>query len=322
MRWTSYVLAFVLAGGASAHALTTTVEVHTPRLALGALDLRDVSVFYRDRGKGHETCVRARLAKARVTACGVIATERGQVMLRGGHATLVLPPQGGVGTTTIDALVSGNLSTLDLAVHGTIKAPRAKLATRAVTATLTDLSLPFAVHVAKAGGDLAITEDAPLSVHVGTAVLTAAGSTIAVAPTVMLHAGWPRWSAEIRWTGVDLAPAIHAATGGRVEGTGTLSGRLALAGNRTDVTLADGQAVARGGTLRLADAKVRAALLAAVPTDKPAVKERISAALADLTFSRLAITLGSDPAVQLAIAGRGNRVAQDLDLTVNLRSMK
>ncbi len=322
MQWTLAVLVGALALSGRADALTTSVEVHTPGLTLGALALRDVSVSYRDRGRGHETCVRARLAKARIRACGVIAKERGQVMLKNGHATLELPPQGGVAATTIEANVSGNLSKLDLSVRGTVKAPRATLETRAVTASLTDIALPFAVHVAKAGGELAITEDAPLSVHVGTATLMAAGTTISVEPIVLLHAGWPRWSAEIRWRALDLAPAIRAATRGRVEGTGSLSGRLALLGDRTDVTLADGQAVARGGTLRLADAKVRAALLAAVPADKPAIKERLAAALADLTFSRLAVTLGSDPAVQLAIAGRGNRVAQDIDLTVNLRSVK
>ena len=314
------MLVIALTASERADALTASVEVHMPVLRLGAIKLRDVSVVYRDRGKGHETCVRARLAKARITACGVIATEGRRVMLRDGHATLVLPPQGGVGTMTIEATVAGNLSTLDLAVRGTVKAPRATLSTRVVTATLADVALPFAVHVAKAGGDLVITEDAPLAVHVGTATLMAAGTTISVEPIVMLHAGWPRWSAEIRWRALDLAPVIRAATRGRVEGTGALSGRLALVGNRTDVTLADGEAVARGGTLRLSDAKLRAALVAAVPADKPAIKERISAALADLRYSRLAITLGSDPAVQLAIAGRGNRVPQDLDLTVNLRS--
>jgi hypothetical protein len=234
--------------------------------------------------------------------------------------TLVVPAHGGIATTTIEASVSGTLSKLELAVHGTVKMPRATLATRGVTATLTDLVLPFAVHLANRDGTLAITEDEPLLVHVGSATLTAAGRSIAVAPTVLLEAGWPRWSAEIRWQGLDLAPAIDALSGGRVEGTGSLSGRLALAGVATEVSLVDGQAVARDGTLRLADAKVRAALAASVPAGKLGIQQRIGAALADLAYSRLAITLGSDPAVQLSIAGRGNRVDQELDLTVNLRS--
>lgn len=320
MRWKFLGLVVALAVSGRAHALTTRVEVHTPALALGSLQLRDVSVSYRDRGKGHETCVRARLAKARVRACGVIAMQRGQVMLKNGHATLVLPPQGGVGTTTIEADVSGNLTSLDLSVRGTVKAPRATLQTRAVTATLTELALPFAVHVARAGGDLEITEDAPLDLHVRSATLAAAGTTIAVAPTVLLHAGWPRWSAEIRFRALDLAPAIRAATGGRVEATGSLSGRLALHGDGTEVTLAEGQAVARRGTLRLADRALAARLVAAVPAGKVAAKERVSAALADFSYSRLAVNVGGDPAVQLVIAGRGNRIPQQLDLTVNMRS--
>jgi hypothetical protein len=205
-------------------------------------------------------------------------------------------------------------------VRGTIETPRAALTTRAVTATLTDLALPFAVHVGKAGGDLAITEDAPLVVGVGSATVRAAGTTIAIAPTVLLHAGWPRWSAEIRWRALDLAPAVRAATGGRVEATGSLAGRLALAGNGTEVTLAEGQAVARGGTLRLTDRALADKLVAAVPATKVAAKERIAAALADFSYSRLAVNLGGDPDVQLVLAGRGNRIAQELDLTVNMRS--
>ena len=318
MRWTSYLLVLALAG--HAHALTTSVELHTPRLQLGSLELRDVYVSYRDRGAGHETCVRARLAKARVQACGVIETRGGDVMLKGGTATLVVPAQGGLAQTTITAKVSGNLSHLDLAVAGSATTARAVLATRAVTATLDKLALPFAVHVTNRGGEHAIVEDSPLVVHVGRTTLSGGGGTVAVAPTILLHAGWPSWSAEIRWVGLDLAPVIRAATRGRAEGTGMLSGRLALHGEKTEVTLAEGQAVARSGTLRLADRALATTLVAAVPPDKVAAKERIAAALADFHYSRLALNLGGDPDVQLVIAGRGNRIPQELDLTVNMRS--
>jgi hypothetical protein len=164
-----------------------------------------------------------------------------------------------------------------------------------------------------------VTEDAPLIVHVGAAKVAALGTSIAVAPTITVHAGWPHWRAEIAWGGVDLGPVLRAATGGRIAGTGALSGVLAFRGDRGEVTLARGVASAGEGELQLSDAGWRARL-AETARGGVAIHDRIAATLSDFTYSRFQMVFGADPIVRFAIAGRGKRIAQDLDLVVNVRS--
>jgi hypothetical protein len=326
VRWSLALLVPALVVGARpAAAVTADVEVHTPLLTLGALELRDVTVRVRERGKGHETCIHASIPPARITACGTLDTVRGQVMLRDGRATLVFPARDGetakIARTTITARISGNLSTLDLSLTGTVKTARADLRSQLVSATLRGVTLPFAVRVKRVRGELTITEDAPLVVKLGGATLSAAEATIPIAPTIVLHAGWPRWRADITWAGLELAPALAAASGGRVAGTGRLAGELLFRGERADVTLVGGRALATGGQLRLADTALRERLAAAV-NGKVAIQQRIGAALADFRYRRLSITIGDDPAARIELTGQGNRIPQVLDLTVNVRSKK
>jgi hypothetical protein len=56
-----------------------------------------------------------------------------------------------------------------------------------------------------------------------------------------------------------------------------------------------------------------------------ALHQRIAATLADFEFLRLAAVLhpaGSDPDLQITVQGRGKQIAQDLDLTINLRGLR
>jgi hypothetical protein len=98
------------------------------------------------------------------------------------------------------------------------------------------------------------------------------------------------------------------------------SAHRVLQGDGANVTLAGGLAVASGGELRLTDAAWRDRLAASAWDKDLAIHRRVAAALADFAYSRLTLAFGADPTVQLSINGRGKRVAQDLDLVVNVRS--
>jgi len=317
------VLASVLAGLHPASA-AGDLTIHTARFQLGSLALRDVSVTVRERGAGYVTCVTAMIGAAHVDACGALQLVNGQMMVQRGRARLVIPRQDWDGatltTTTVAADVSGNLSRLELDLRGTAKTELADLHAGHARATLRQLELPFSVHASLANGGLEIVEAAPLIVRVGGASLAAFGSTLELAPTITLHAGWPHWRADVAWSGVELGSLLSAATGGRVAGTGVLDGELAFRGNGATVTLARGIAIATGGELELTDMAWRDRLVASLRERDLAIHRRVAATLSDFAYSRLALVFGADPAVQISINGRGKHIAQDLDLVVNVRS--
>jgi hypothetical protein len=320
VRWLLSLLVCALAARPAAAAFTTHVDVHTPEQRIGSLLLRDVTVSQ----NGKTTCVRAMLAAARIRACGVIDTSGKDVMLRNGRATITVAARTAgtakLGKSTLKAKLSGNLSKLDLRVSGTVKTASATLKARLVTARLSEMVLPFSVHVTKTkAGGLDIVEDKPLVVRLAGATLSAAGATIPVSPLITLHPGWPAWSTEVRWVGLDLGPAFPAATKNRMTGTGALAGELTFTGNKTDVALTKGAARARNGTLRLSDPALREKLVAAV-AGKVAIQHRIAAALSDFHYDRLDIALVGDPDAKISLTGTGNRVNQDIALTVNVRS--
>jgi len=322
-RLSSLVVASVLAGLHPASA--SAVTVRTAQFQLGAVALRDVSVAVRDVGAGYETCVTAKISGASVSACGALRLVNGQLLVRRGHARLVIPGQDGDGatlaTTTVVADLSGNLSRLELDLRGTATTARVELHSGHASATLRQLALPFAVHTSLANGELQIAEAAPLIVRVGGAMVAAFGATVELAPTITLHAGWPHWRAEIAWTGVALGAVLSTATGGRVVGTGALDGELAFRGNGTNATLVRGVANAAGGDLKLTDGAWIGRLAASARGQDLSIHRRIAATLADFAYSRLALVFGTDPAVQISLDGRGKRIAQDLDLVVNVRSL-
>jgi hypothetical protein len=245
-------------------------------------------------------------------------------MLRGGRATIVVPPSTTDGTKlskqTFTAKLSGNLSKLDLEVTGIVKTASATLKSHVVTADLTAITLPFSVRVTKTkAGALSITPDKPLVVRVGSTKLSAAGASVPVSPLITLHPGWPAWSVEVRWIGLDLAKVLPAATKNRVSGAGMLAGELVFTGNRGTAELSHGSARAQNGTLRLSDPALRESLVAAVQ-GKVAIQQRIAAALADFSYDRLDIQLVGEPDAKISLKGTGNRVNQDIALTVNVRS--
>jgi hypothetical protein len=48
---------------------------------------------------------------------------------------------------------------------------------------------------------------------------------------------------------------------------------------------------------------------------------RIVAALADFDYTRLALSIDDDPDLHLTLDGQGRRVAQQLDIDVNVRGL-
>jgi len=317
------VLVLLVAGSAPARA-AGDVTLHTARLQLGSLELRDVSVVVHDRGHGYETCVSANIRAAHLDACGSLTTVNGQLLVERGHAELVIPGQDWDGATlaqtTVSADVSGNLSRLELRLRGTARTALVDLHAGPARAMLRELDLPFAVLATFDRVELKIGEEAPLIVRVGGATLSAVGASVDLAPTITLHAGWPRWQADVAWSGVELGPVLDAASGGRLAGTGALDGQLAFRGDGANVTLIGGHAAASDGELRLADATWRDRLAASARDKDLAIHRRVAATLADFAYSRLTLAFGADPTVQISINGRGKRVAQDLDLVVNVRS--
>lgn len=319
------VVALLVVGAAPARAASANVSIHTGGLQLGSVSLRDVTVTVHtgEHEQGAKTCVSAAIGKARIRGCGWLQYRNGQLLVRRGRVTLVVPHQSSDGmslaTTTVTTTLAGNLSKLDLELTGSVTSDQLALNSPLAHATLHDLALPFSVRVRRTDGGLQITEASPLIVRVGKSTLAAADAKLVVAPVITLHPGWPQWRVDLGWSGVELGPALSAASHGRIAGTGTLSGELAFRGNGTDVQLVRGFAmVQRGGELRITDPVLRASLVSAF-RDRLAIQQRLASTLSDFAYSTLAMTFGADPLIHISIRGRGKRVAQDLYLAVNLR---
>lgn len=106
--------------------------------------------------------------------------------------------------------------------------------------------------------------------------------------------------------------------------TGTLDGRVALRVSSDDIDVLGGSLAARtAGDLQLVDKAWRERLTNGV-TDL-AIHRRIAGALAHFSYTHLDVALappGSDPEMRLVLRGRGKRIAQELDLAVNLRNVR
>lgn len=123
--------------------------------------------------------------------------------------------------------------------------------------------------------------------------------------------------------GLQLGRALRAAGRARVEASGLLDGTLV-------VRLDDGWSLTRAalqargpGTLRIRDEALRTRLSHA---DAPfAIHARIAGALADFGYTQLALALGepgASPELRVSLRGRGLRMAQELDLVLNLRGVR
>lgn len=312
----------LVAAIAPTRAAAANISVHTGGLQLGSVSLRDVTVSVHTVEDGAETCVWAALGVARIRGCGLLQNRRGQLLVRHGRVTLVVPHQRSadisLATTTVTTSLDGNLSSLDLALTGSVTSDELALHTTLAGATLRAITLPFSVRLHRANGALQITETSPLVFRIGKSSLALADTELPISPVITLHPGWPHWRLDVAWSGVELDPALATATGGRVSGTGSLSGELAFQGDASDVRLARGFAlVPRGGELRITDATLRARLVSSVH-DRLGIQQRVAATLTDFAYSSLTMTFDARR-IQVSVRGRGRHVAQDVDLTVNLR---
>lgn len=122
--------------------------------------------------------------------------------------------------------------------------------------------------------------------------------------------------------------ALHRVLGavarGHADGSGALDGELALRIADAGVSLQRAVLRARPrGTVQLSDPAWRAQVSASATGF--ALHQRIAATLADFEYLRLAAVLhpaGSDPDLQITVQGRGKQIAQDLDLTINVRGLR
>lgn len=122
--------------------------------------------------------------------------------------------------------------------------------------------------------------------------------------------------------------ALHRVLGsvarGHADGSGALDGEIVLRLAATGASLQRAVLHARPrGTLQLSDPAWRTQVSASATGF--ALHQRIAATLADFEYLRLAAVLhpaGSDPDLQITVQGRGKRIAQDLDLTINLRGLR
>jgi hypothetical protein len=125
---------------------------------------------------------------------------------------------------------------------------------------------------------------------------------------------------------LELHRVLAAVAHGRADGSGPLDGELVLRIAGTGVSLQ--RAALRGrprGTLQLSDPAWRARVSVSASAPGFVVHQRIAAALSDFEYLQLAAALrpaGSDPDLQITVQGRGRRIAQDLDLTINLRGLR
>jgi hypothetical protein len=124
--------------------------------------------------------------------------------------------------------------------------------------------------------------------------------------------------------GLELHRVLAAFAHGHADGDGILDGELALRIDGAGTTFERGALHSRAmGGLRLNDAAWRARASASAAGF--ALHQRIAATLCDFEYSRLAAVLrpvGADPELQITTRGRGKRVAQDLDLVINLRGVR
>ncbi|HSK03419.1 MAG TPA: hypothetical protein VK932_19340 [Kofleriaceae bacterium] len=106
----------------------------------------------------------------------------------------------------------------------------------------------------------------------------------------------------------------------KVEATALLDGEVLLRLDGAGVTFVRGELHARGrGSIRLRDPALRARA-----GELADLEQRLVGTLADFEHTALAAVLGppgSQPELRVIARGRGARVPQELDLTINFRGV-
>ncbi len=116
--------------------------------------------------------------------------------------------------------------------------------------------------------------------------------------------------------GVPLDRVLRATTKDRVRATGLLDGELVFTLDAGELALVGGSLAARApGHLRTAS------LAGKGDASGIAVQRRIADTLADFRYSQLTLSVGGDADLRLSVRGRGRRVAQAIDVDVNVRGL-
>ncbi len=171
------------------------------------------------------------------------------------------------------------------------------------------------------GGEASFAIAADRAVHIGGARVAVGGGHAWLTATRVDPAA-PVVRTDVLVDGLNLAPWLEALSGGRMSGTGAMSGRVpvevAVAPLR--VELGEGELHAVGdGTFRVTDADAVTQTLA--PDYNSLVETRIRGALRDFSFRTLSLrTAGRRGARVLTLhaVGRGRAVPQELDITFNV----
>ncbi|HEU4732546.1 MAG TPA: YdbH domain-containing protein [Kofleriaceae bacterium] len=143
-------------------------------------------------------------------------------------------------------------------------------------------------------------------------------------PSAGHPASQPTGELVLRARGLDLHRVLAWFAHGHADGTGLLDGELAIRLGDAGLWVTRGALQARhAGNLRLSDPAWRAR--ASASATGFALHQRIAATLSDFEYAHLTAVLhpaGADPELQVTTQGRGKRVAQELDLVINLRGVR
>lgn len=143
-----------------------------------------------------------------------------------------------------------------------------------------------------------------------------------VADRVMFDGG--PFDLSIAARGLSLARVLPAVTRGKLGGSGVLDGRIVVRDGDDGLSVRSAVLHARpGGNVQLRGYDWSARALA--PALRSSLHKRIIGTLADFRYEGLSLELaprGSDPEARLVMHGHGQRLAQELELVVNLRGAR
>jgi hypothetical protein len=304
---------------------------HSPQWQIGHILLTDVVATARDGERGVRTCVRGIVNEATVEACtnlphslsalgdlhalDIAMRVRSDAWTADGWGRVTWPDHGEVRAlawTAHDLRIAG----LQLAEPtGTIDMTGAGAHTMAWTA------IRGAGPLELGAGQL-VLRDVPIGIGVARLEVQAMGGLLDAQPfTTQLH--FPI-DLAVSAHGIELGRVLEALAKGHVEGKGVLDGQLALRLAETGPELERAEVHARGrGTIRVGDPDWRAKI--AKTTDVLDLQRRIANALTDFEYSDLSAVLGppgSSAELRITSHGRGRKVAQRVELIVNVRGVR
>lgn len=158
----------------------------------------------------------------------------------------------------------------------------------------------------------------------------AAGGQIRLAP-FRFDLDDPTVDLDVTVDGVELRRIVRALTEGRASATGHVDGRVSFRvhlGDRRRVVLGRGRLAARGpGRILVGDGRLEPLDEARLATliQGEWIQRRVLAALADFEYRRFVLLLDDRQGtsrVRAHVLGRGRRMPQELDLTLNVRGVQ